>query len=145
MAWKSLVKNSTYDRCIVLVAETDKTSSTGFKVSELRSWEETWVKFRMEDPDGFSVYSNKTGNIEEVTYPKTGEVSKVWRIHDGTWVDVVDKDGKLIIVAYKLPTIVEGPNTKYGRYGLRKESGSLKPEHYGFPTPILKNSPLGAP
>src|SRR5687767_13851430 len=123
MTWKSLVKNATYDRCIILVAETDESSKTGFKISELRSWEETWVKFQMNDPDGFAVYNNKTGNIEDVTYPKTGEVSKVWRIHDGTWVDIVEKDGKLIIVPYKLPTIAEGPNTKYGKYGRRQGSG----------------------
>ncbi|MFO1424541.1 MAG: hypothetical protein U1F70_13000 [Candidatus Competibacteraceae bacterium] len=129
--WTSLVKNATYDRCVVMVAATKKTGK-GFDLEQLKSWEDSWQK-GVEDPDGLTAYNLKTGKRELIAYE--GIKSEVWRIHDGTWVDVIDQSGALELKVYQ-QGMGGKPNRRYGPWYNRQEEGSLKPEHYGFPDQV---------
>lgn len=126
MAWISLVKNATADRCIVLVAA-DKGGGKGWNHYRLHDWQETWTNCQEKDPDGFAAYDKKDGVRQSITFE--GRKAEAWRIHDGTWVDIVASDkGDLSI------KVLAGkkPNLDTGRYPLTKE-GALKPEDYDFP------------
>lgn len=130
MSWTSLVKNETGGRAVILIAVTNKKSATGFDLHRLEPWQNSWDHAKQDDPDGFAAYDMKTRIRIGIAFE--GVISEVWRIHDGSWVDILDNQGNLIIKHFQ----GKKPNRRYGRYGFRKEEGSLKPEHYGFPDRI---------
>jgi hypothetical protein len=126
---KSFVKNSTYAkaRCIVLVAATNATN-TGFDIAELVSWEDTYKDLQWNDPDGLAALDCKTGTFVEITYE--GKKSKVWRIHDGTRVDINDAPGHVELICEKSGAFK--PNTRRGPWYHREAEGSLTLGDYGF-------------
>ncbi len=125
----SFVKNSTYAkaRCIVLVAATNATN-TGFDIDELVSWEDTYKDLKWDDPDGLAALDCKTKTFVDITYE--GKKSKIWRIHDGTRVDISDAQGYVKLICEKSGALK--PNTRKGPWFWREAEGSLTLGDYGF-------------
>lgn len=132
MSWTSFVKNETGGKAVVLIAVSKKKKDEGFDIYRLEPWQNSWDHLKQDDPDGFAAYDMKTHVRISITFE--GVKSEVWRIHDGTWVDILDDKGNLYIKH------IQGkkPNRRYGRWPNTKEEGSLKPEHYGFPDRLEK-------
>jgi hypothetical protein len=127
--WTSLVKNATVGRCIV-VAAADKGRNRGWNHYRLKDWQETWTQYGEKDPDGLAAYNIKTGVREFITFE--GQRAQAWRIHDGTWVDVVSEDGGDLLIK-----LFQGkkPNLDTGRWPMTNK-GALKPEDFDFPDRI---------
>ena len=125
----SFVKNSTYSkaRCIVLVAATNA-ANNGFDIGELVSWEDTYKDLKWDDPDGLAALDCQTRIFVDIKYE--GKTSKVWRIHNGTRVDITDKNGYLELICEKSGALK--PNTRRGHWIHREAEGSLTLGDYGF-------------
>lgn len=100
----------------------------GFDIGELLSWQDTYKDLNWDDPDGLAVISCQTNTFVDITYE--GKTSKVWRIHDGTRVNIVDDNGTVELICEKSGSFK--PNTRTGPWYNRDAEGSLKLSSYGF-------------